>query len=166
MSYSSQNEFDRSAGAIEAEKTLRLIAALPAPGGIEERIKANLKSAPRQAAVIGWPLAAGYRGGWIHTSAMRAVAAASIVMVVAGGGWEVYSHIRVAPAPSAQMTPPPIRGHNGLSTAGTMRVPQTLERPVIAAPVIAKQKLSHHSAAAHPKMANTRKSAAPVQVQP
>ena len=39
MSFSTQNEFDRSAGAIDAEKTLRLIASLPAPEGIEDRVK-------------------------------------------------------------------------------------------------------------------------------
>lgn len=166
MSYSSQNDFDRSAGAIEAEKTLRLIATLPAPEGIEERVKAKLKSAPRQAAVIGWPLAAGHRGGWIHTSAMRAAAAAAIVIVVAGGGWEVYSHIRVAPAPSAVVIPPPITGHSGLSTASTMRVPQTLERPVIAAPVIEQQKSSNHPAATHSNRTGSKKPAAPPPAQP
>ena len=40
MSLSTHNDLDRSAGAIQAEETLRLIASLPAPEGIEERVKA------------------------------------------------------------------------------------------------------------------------------
>lgn len=139
MSFSSHNDFDRSAGAIEAENTLRLIATLPAPEGIEERVKAGLRSAPRQAKMIQWPLMAGSGSGWLHGSAMRAAAAAAIVLVVAGGGWEVYSHIRVAPEPAAVTMPQPIGGQRGFSTAGTRRVPQTLEGPVIAVPATKKQ---------------------------
>ena len=166
MSYSSHNDFNRNAGAMEAEETLRLIATLPAPDGIEERVKAGLRSAPRQGVVIGWPLAASYRNGWIHGSALRAAAAAAIVIVVAGGGWEVYSHIRVAAAPAAQAVPQPISGHSGLSTAGTMRVPQTLEGPVVAAPVIAKPKTNAYPVVARGKTPSRRKPAGAVQAQP
>jgi len=144
MTFSSHNEIDRSAGAIEAEKTLRLIATLPAPEGIEERVKAGLHSAPRQAAVIRWPLAAGERTDWKQTSVLRAAAAAAIVMAVAGGGWEVYSHIRVAAAPAAVTSPPVISGQSGLSAAGTKRVPQTLEGPVIASQAAMKRTTKSH----------------------
>jgi hypothetical protein len=161
MSFSSHNEFDRSAGAIEAEKTLRLIATSPAPEGIEERVKAGLRSAPRKTAVIGWPVAAGRRNGWMQASAVRAAAAAAIVMVVAGGGWEVYSHIRVADSPAAIAAPPPISGQHGLSAAGTKRVPQTLEGPVIASPVITKKDNMHHE-----KRAATKKTEAALPAQP
>ena len=169
MSFSSHNGFDRSAGAIEAEKTLRLIASLPAPEGIEERVKAGLRSAPKEAQLIGWPLAPGSRNGWMHSSAMRAAAAAAIVFVVIGGGWEVYSHIRVAPEPAAVTIPQPIGGQSGFSTAGTKRVPQTLEGPVIAVPVTKKQKTEIHPGAVSPaggKTARTKKPTAPRPVQP
>ena len=49
MSFSNRSQSDSSAAAIEAEKTLRLIAVLPAPQGIEERVKSRLRAAPRQA---------------------------------------------------------------------------------------------------------------------
>lgn len=162
MSFSSHNDFDRCAGEIEAEKTLRLIATLPAPEGIEERIKAGLRSAPRQAALVGWPLAAGRRHGWMQAPVLRAAAAAAIVIVVAGGGWEVYSHIRVAAAPTAVTTPPVISGQSGLSAAGTKRVPQTLEGPVIASPAVMKEKAKTH----HDKRASTKQPVASVQAQP
>jgi hypothetical protein len=138
MSISSQNEFDRSFGATEAEMTLRLVATLPAPEGIEDRVKAALHTAPRSTQVIRWPRAAGQI--WMHGSAMRAAAAAAIVIVVAGGGWEVYSHIHVAPTPAAIAAPPAISGSSGFSTAAGRRTPQTLERPTIAVPVTIEQK--------------------------
>lgn len=171
MSFSSQDRshdgFDRNAAAIEAEKTLRLIATLPAPEGIEERLKAGLRSAPRPAMVVGWPMAAGSRNSWMHTSAMRAAAAAAIVFVVAGGGWEVYSHIRVASVPAAVVASPQISGQSGLSTAGTRRVPQTLEGPVNAAPLMVKQKVKSSSAmVAHAKTRSAKKPAASVPPQP
>jgi hypothetical protein len=147
MSFPSQNGFDRSAGAIEAEKTLRLLASVPAPKGIEERVKAGLRSAPRQAQLVRWPLAAGSGGGWMHNSMMRAAAAAAIVIVVAGGGWEVYSHIRVAPEPAAAAAPQHVGGQSGFSTAATRRVPQTLEGPILAVPVTEKQKADVRPAA-------------------
>ena len=150
MSSSTHNDFDRSAGAIEAEKTLRLIATLPAPEGIEERVKAGLHAAPRQAHVIRWPFAAGSRERWMQSSAMRAAAEAAIVIVVAGGGWEVYSHIKVAPVPTAVAAPQPISGQGGLSTAAARRTPQTLEGPVVATPATVKQKTDEVNAVAVP----------------
>lgn len=171
MSFSSQDRsqdgFDRNAGAIEAEKTLHLIATLPAPEGIEERVKAGLHSAPRQAMVVGWPMAAGSRHRWMHTSAMRAAAAAAIVFVVAGGGWEIYSHIRVASVPTAVVGSPRISGQSGLSTAGTRRVPQTLEGPLNAAPVMVRQKAKSDSETVRQrKTRSAKKPSASLPAQP
>ena len=47
MSFSTQNDLDRNAGAIEAEETLRLLASLPAPQGIEDRVKSGVRAAHR-----------------------------------------------------------------------------------------------------------------------
>jgi hypothetical protein len=150
MSFSTQNDLDRNAGAIDAEKTLRLIASLPAPKGIEDRVKSGLRTAPRQGGVISWPLSTPVRGGGSGVSAMRAAAAAAIVFVVAGGGWEVYSHIRLAQAPTAVAAPQQIGGGGGLSAAGAKRTPRTLEGPTVATPANAKQKLGGGNANALP----------------
>lgn len=147
MTFSMQNDFGRSAAADDAEKTLRLIASLPAPKGIEQRLKAGLHATPPRTQVILWPSAAGSRDGWIHTSAMRAAAAAAIVFVVAGGGWEVFSHIRVAPVPAAVAAPPSINGPGAFSTGAARRTPQTLERPVIVAPATVKPKTENRATA-------------------
>jgi hypothetical protein len=166
MSFSNHNEFDRSIGAIEAEKTLRQIATLPAPEGIEERVKAGLRTSPRTAQLVRWPSAESSRNSWIQNQAMRAAAAAAIVMVIAGGGWAIYSHIQLAPEPAAVTTPPHLDGHGGLSAAGTKRVPQTLEGPIVTIPVT-KQKAESDSAAissTHGK--STKKARAASQIQP
>jgi len=132
MSLPMEDRFDRSAGVHAAEETLRMIASLPAPAGLEDRVKAAMRSAPRRGVLIAWPLAAG-------ESWLRAAAAAAIVLTVAGGGWGVYSHIQVAPVPSALAEPQSPNGAGHFSTAGAMRVPQTVEGPAVAAPVVEKQ---------------------------
>lgn len=135
MSPSSEDRFVRPGGTVAAEETLRLIATMPAPEGLEDRVKAKLQSAPSRATVIAWPPSVG--GGW-----MRAAAAAAIVMVVAGGGWGVYSHIQVAPVPSAVIDSQPLTGTGRFSTAGAIHIPQTVQGPVVASPVVEKEKLA------------------------
>ena len=128
-----QNEFDTNPGLDEAGRTLRLIATLPAPHGLEKRVKATLESAPSRGVVVAWPFASIYGRGY-----MRAAAAAAIVLVVAGGGWGVYSHIQVATTPSAVVLPQMPAGAGGFSAAGAARKPQTLEGPVVSTPVTTK----------------------------
>lgn len=114
------------------EDTLRLVASLPAPEGLEDRVQAALKSAPHTARVLAWPTAPRRDSGW-----MRAVAAAAIVFVVAGGGWGIYS--RVQPAqPGRVIAMPHAVAPGGFSNAGAMRTPQTLNGPVVAHPVEAQ----------------------------
>jgi len=62
MSLSTENRFDQNAGVLAAEETLRLIAKLPAPEGLEDRVKAGLRSAPRRGVVIAWPFSSA--DGW------------------------------------------------------------------------------------------------------
>jgi hypothetical protein len=159
MSFSTQNDLVRNAGAIDAEKTLRLIASLPAPEGIEDRVKSGLRGAERQARVMSWPLSTPVRGGGSGVSAMRAAAAAAIVFVVAGGGWEVYSHIRLAPAPTAVAAPQQIGGGGGLSAAGAKRTPRTLEGPVIANPASVKQRAGEVKSGVLPQVHTSRPAA-------
>jgi len=84
------NSNDAVAGGApgEAEATLRLIASLPPPQGLEERLHASLAEAPRRGRVLAWPAALNPGSAW-----MRSAAAAAIVSVVVGGGWGVYSRI-------------------------------------------------------------------------
>jgi hypothetical protein len=118
-----------------AEETLRLIASLPGPEGLEDRVKAALSAAPRRGRILHWPAGAGSAGGgWIHRTGARCAAAAAIVVVVAGGGWGVYS--RVQPAPTSKtIAMPRVTAPGGFSNAGAMRTPQTLNGTLLNRPL-------------------------------
>jgi len=154
MNPSTEDRFDRSAGALAAEETLRMIASLPARPGLEERVKAGLRSAPRRGMVIAWPFASAE--GWLHSTGRRAAAAAAIVLAVAGGGWGVYSHIQVAPVPAALVDPQLPNGTGRFSTAGAMHVPKTVEGPMVPAPLVEKQKQPASRGPHSPKHAATK----------
>ncbi len=107
--------------AVSGEETLRLLAGAPAPSGLEERVHAALRNAPRSARVLAWPRALRADSNW-----MRSAAAAAIVFVVAGGGWGVYTRV-VQNQPAKVIVMPlrmPVVG--GFQGAGAMRTPQTL----------------------------------------
>jgi len=111
----------------EADATLRLIAKLPAPEGLEERVHAALRSEPRRARVLAWPGKFGTEHHWA-----RGAAAAAIAFVVVGGGWGVYSRVQ----PNKVVAMPRVTNQGGFSGANAVRVPQTLDGPVIAHPVL------------------------------
>jgi hypothetical protein len=140
MSSSFQNELDRNRAAAEAEKTLRLIATLPAPAGIETRVKGRLHAPQAQSRVIEWPFTSLNGSGRNYGSGLRAAAAAAIVLIVAGGGWGVYSHIRVAPVPTAVVAPQSPDRARGFSTVDARRTPQTLVGPAVPAQPTLTQK--------------------------
>jgi hypothetical protein len=120
-----------------AEATLRLIATLPAPEGLAERVQFRLDAEPRTAQVLAWPAALRPGADWMRGNAMRTAAAAAIVFAVAGGGWGVYS--RVQPASSARVIVMPSRGNapGAFSNADAIRVPQAANGPVLAKPITA-----------------------------
>lgn len=119
-------EIDR---ASTGEDTLRLIAGLPSPTGLEDRVRVALRTAPRQGRVLAWPLALRADTGWV-----RATAAAAIVMIVAGGGWGVYSHIQPWQPAKTLVAPARVGTAGEFSGASAVRSPQTLQPPVVSAP--------------------------------
>lgn len=106
-----------------ADETLRLIAGLPAPEGLEERVHEALRKAPRTGRVLEWPARLRAESQW-----MRSAAAAAIAFVVVGGGWGVYSRVQTA---RVIAMPPHVAAPGGFSTGTTMRIPQTVHGPVI-----------------------------------
>ncbi len=101
-----------------AEETLRLIASLPAPAGLEDRVHAALQRTQRPGRVLAWP-----RSDWMHTAA-----AAAIFFVVAGGGWGVYTHVEHGQnsQPGKVIAMPPAMQPGSFSGAGAIRKPQTV----------------------------------------
>ena len=126
MSYPDQKVFSKDSVANEAEATLRLIALLPAPEGLEDRVHAALQAAPRRARVLAWPVS--LTGEWL-----RAAAAAAIVLVVAGGGWGVYAHVQPGLAVRG-IAGPHVGATGGFSEGGAVRRPQTLVGPTVTTP--------------------------------
>jgi hypothetical protein len=137
MNHRTQNEFANGAdaGTSEAEQTLRLIAHLPAPEGLEDRIQTGLRSrqsdAPRGARILAWPTLRP-ASGW-----MRTAAAAAIVFVVAGGGWGVYTRVQPAQSAKVIVMPPRVVSPGGFSNSSAMHVPNTLNGPKIPSPASA-----------------------------
>jgi hypothetical protein len=110
----------------DADATLRLIAGLPTPDGLENRVIAGLRSAPRSGRMISWPRLINPTENWL-----RSAAAAAIVFVIIGGGWGVYSHVQTT---SAIAAPPSTGAAGAFSNAGAVRVPQTVPAPVVLQP--------------------------------
>jgi hypothetical protein len=123
-----------------AEETLRLIARLSAPEGLEERVQAGLRAATSTASlrarILRWPEALRVENAWMQNLA-RAAAAAAIVAVVVGGGWGISSRVQPNQPSSAIAVPPHGNSQGGFSSAGAMRTPQTLNGPVVAHPATA-----------------------------
>jgi hypothetical protein len=117
----------------EFEETLRLIAQLPAPEGLAERVHAGLRAkqlSSRTARILAWPAALRPGSEW-----MRSAAAAAIVFVVVGGGWGVYSRVQQSQPARVIVMPARLGGAGGFSGAGAMRTPISLNGPVIPNPV-------------------------------
>lgn len=110
-----------------AEETLRLVAKLPAPDGLVDRVQEKLRTAARPARVFAWPLGA---GAFRYGAALRGAAAAAIVLMVGGGGWSIYSHVQPLAVAPPMAAPARISG-GGFSSAGAMRTPDSPNGPVI-----------------------------------
>jgi hypothetical protein len=112
----------------EFDNTLRIVARLSPPEGLEERVQAGLRAVSPKARILRWPEAM-----WMQNLA-RAAAAAAIVAVVVGGGWGISSRFQPAQSSSAVVVPPHVSSQGGFSSAGAMRTPQTLNGPMVAHP--------------------------------
>jgi hypothetical protein len=142
------------------EDTLHLVAKLPPPAGLEDRIHSGLlahaRSAPRARRVLAWPVTASAASPW-----MRSAAAAAIVFVVAGGGWGIYSRVQQPQAAKVVVMP---RGSapGEFTNSGAMRTPTTLNGPVLVQPATVQpaQGKAPAKAAAKPTPPKTAKPAA------
>jgi hypothetical protein len=112
------------------EDTLRLIAGLPAPAGLEDRVHKALRAVPRNGRVLAWP--ARFRAKTVlESNWMRAAAAAAIVFVVVGGGWGVYTRVQPGQAGKVIVIPQRMPASGGFSGAGAMRTPATIPGPKV-----------------------------------
>lgn len=161
MTSSRQNDLF-SGPLTPAEETLQLLASLPAPDGLVDRVQAGVRNAPRSAPVLRWPVSM-MSGGFVHSSVLRGAAAAAIVCVVAGGGWRIYSHVQPTPSAHMMIAPAHIGGGGAFSSAGAMRTPDTLNGPVLTHVIVAEPQRSADAAktAPTPEVVKKHKKAAP-----
>jgi hypothetical protein len=115
--------------------SLRLIATLPAPEGLADRIKAGLRAAPDSGRILLWQGPLRPAAGWMFSPLARGAAAAAIVCIVAGGGWRIYSHVRPAPDANVIGMPSPAAPPVPFTTSGARHVPDTLQGPVLKHPL-------------------------------
>jgi hypothetical protein len=120
MSDSNLREMQKTGAG--AEETLRLIARIAVPEGLEDRVHARLLAEPRQARILAWPGSSGW---------MRSAAAAAIVFVVAGGGWRIYSRVQPGMPGRPIVVSPHVGAGGAFSEAGVVRRPLTLQGPVV-----------------------------------
>lgn len=122
-----------------AETTLRLIARLPVPDGLADRVQARVREEQEKAShatkVLPWPADDGSAQHRMPGNLVRRAAVAAIVFVVVGGGWGVYSRVQ-PPATRVIVMPPRVAAPGGFSSAGAMRTPRTLNGPVVLHPVV------------------------------
>jgi hypothetical protein len=158
------------------QATLRVIANLPLPEGLEDRVRRALRTAPRESHLLPWPSrlkpkAVRLDSSWVTPSWIgawsRAAAAVAIGVVVVGGGWGVYSRVERTQPQRVIVFPHSAVG-GGFSSAGAMRTPETLNGPVLvhplkpnAAPTKAKAKPARPSKAPAPLHAPGAHPAAP-----
>lgn len=108
------------------EETLRLLVNMPVPAGLAARVQAKVDAAPSRRFFDWRGRIAAPRSNW-----MRSLAAAAIMILVVGGGWQISSRMH-APAPASGAINGPNRpASGGFSSAGAMRTPQTLNRQAI-----------------------------------
>ncbi|HXE04630.1 MAG TPA: hypothetical protein VN579_01500 [Bryobacteraceae bacterium] len=138
-----------SAGAAlkSLDATLHLLATLPAPRGLKDRVFAGMMAGPRKARVLEWPQPL-YSRDWV-----RGIAAAAIVLAVGSGGWGLYSHVKPSQPARAVTAPHTMFQSGGFSSAEMIRRPQTLNGPPVkkAEPAVtAKAKTAEDTAAKKP----------------
>jgi hypothetical protein len=124
MTSNPHNPMTPDSGLGSAEESLRLLATVPAPEGLEDRVHAALRVVPARARVLAWPTTPQSHSYW-----MRTAAAAAIVFVVAGGGWGVYTRVERNQPAKVIVMPARAPEAGGFSGAGAIRVPQTLPGP-------------------------------------
>jgi len=138
---------DSTSGAIKnsqatpfsVDATLRLIATLPPPAGLEDRIHAGLlaqldadhRREGSGSRVLAWPSSRAGDSRWVQNDLLRGAAAAAIVAVVLGGSWGISARFRPANSAKGIALPNRVAGPGGFSSAGAMRTPQTLHGPVV-----------------------------------
>lgn len=136
----------------EADETLRLLAGLPPPAELAERVHRRLA----QAQAV--PERRGFWSLWMPAQRFQFAAAAVLVIAVAGSMWNVH-HAHPQTGPGARTASPAASGTQGSSPAAgggfdgakAERVPPTLN-PIKVPPAPKRKPGAGHAAKPSPKV--------------
>ena len=137
------NRNDSEAGEgtrIEAEETLRQLAALPPPEDLTDRVHARLH------AVQTAPSRRGFWAYWLPAQRFQFAGAAALMLAVAGSTWAIYHRHPQADAAKQTVQPAPAPAGNGFGTAADKRIPPTLN-PIKVPPAPHRKPGAGHPAA-------------------
>ncbi len=129
----------------DPESTLRLLAQLPPPHGLADRVHRRLQEAPKPA---------GFWSQWMPVRRIQFAGAAVVVLALGLSSWSIYEtrqHANLTPAAAqspASQTPAP-QPASGLSTAGAERRPASI-KPIKVPPAPKKKPSAAKSRAAKP----------------
>jgi len=150
--YNPKQEIGHEAG-YEADETLRLLAGLPEPDGLTDRVHRRLALAQNAQAM---PERRGFWSLWMPARRLQFAGAALLALAVAGSMWSVYrSHpstngqaaggqagVHAVPAAAGQGSSP--ASGDGFHSAGAERVPPTLH-PIKVPPAPKKKPAAAHA---------------------
>ncbi|WP_263359999.1 hypothetical protein [Acidicapsa ligni] len=137
----------------EAEHTLRLLANLPPPEGLTDRIHHRLRFAPepRGMRFLNWRFLGQPAMG------LQFAGAALVLVALAGGSWSLYhraGHVQAVVPQTGNSVSAPVNApaspveSSGFRNAGAVRVPPTLT-PLHVPPVPKKKPSAGHAVARH-----------------
>jgi hypothetical protein len=124
MNWNRNNDEAGEGTRLEAEETLRQLAALPAPEDLTDRVHARLQAAQTA------PVPRGFWAYWLPAQRFQFAAAATLMLAVAGSTWAVYHRHPQASTATQTVQPAPASAGGGFGTAGSERVPPTL-KPIL-----------------------------------
>jgi hypothetical protein len=129
----------------DPELTLRLLAQLPPPDGLADRVHRRLQAAP---------LPASFWSQWMPMRRLQFAGAAAVVLALGFSSWTIYENRQHAThAPAAAQSPAPqspaAQPTSGLTPAGAERHPASL-KPIKVPPVPKKKPSAAKSRAAKP----------------
>lgn len=105
----------------DPEATLRLLAQLPPPNGLADRVHRSLANAPGPSAASGfWSL-------WRPVHRLQFAAAAVLVTAMAASSWTILASRHPATPATKAVAPAPAPQPSAFSTAGAEHRPSTLK---------------------------------------
>jgi len=125
----------------DAEETLRLLAALPSPEALTSRVHARLQ------ATEAVPARRSFWSYWLPAQRFQFAGAAALALAVVGATWGVnHQHSPQGAANQTARPAAPAAITGGFGTAGTARVPPTLN-PIKVPPSPHRKPGAGHTAA-------------------